>query len=438
MSVIASASERDDPIPESLSLIERLVERENMITAYKKVVSNKGSAGIDNMSVDQLKSYLQCHWAEIKAELLEGMYQPQAVKQVLIPKPKGGYRRLGIPTVLDRLIQQALHQVLNPIFDPEFSEHSFGFRKGKSAHDAVKQARTYQRAGKRWVVDMDLAKFFDEVNHDILMSKIFRKVKDKQILRLIRKYLQSGIMVNGLHVTQEKGTPQGSPLSPLLSNIMLDELDKELERRGHSFCRYADDCNIYVSSKRAGERVLSSISKFLERKLKLKVNRDKSAVDRPWKRTFLGYSFTWHKETKIRVPKESVKRFRSKAKQLFRKARGRNVARFIEDELNALIRGWINYFKLSETKGFAEELDSWLRRRLRLTIWRQWKRPKTRYKRLRKLGFPEQRARASAYNGRGAWWNSGASHMNAAFRKRYFDRLNLFSMLNFVNAHGNQ
>ena len=438
MSVSASASERGDPIPESLSLIERLVERENMITAYKKVVGNKGSAGIDNMSVDQLKSYLHRHWAEIKAELLEGMYQPQAVKQVLIPKPKGGHRRLGIPTVMDRLIQQALHQVLNPIFDPEFSEHSFGFRKGKSAHDAVKQARTYQRAGKRWVVDMDLAKFFDEVNHDILMSKIFRKVKDKQILRLIRKYLQSGIMVNGLHVTQEKGTPQGSPLSPLLSNIMLDELDKELERRGHSFCRYADDCNIYVSSKRAGERVLSSISKFLERKLKLKVNRDKSAVDRPWKRTFLGYSFTWHKETKIRVPKESVKRFRSKAKQLFRKARGRNVARFIEDELNALIRGWINYFKLSETKGFAEELDSWLRRRLRLIIWRQWKRPKTRYKRLRKLGFPEQRARASAYNGRGAWWNSGASHMNAAFRKRYFDRLNLFSMLNFVNAHGYQ
>ena len=433
MSVSASASVKGTPIPERLSLIERLVERENMVLAYKKVVSNKGSAGIDNMSVDQLKAYLKLHWAKIKTELLAGTYQPQAVKQVLIPKPKGGHRRLGIPTVLDRLIQQALHQVLNPIFEPEFSEHSFGFRKGKSAHDAVKQARDFQRAGKRWVVDMDLAKFFDEVNHDILMSKIFRKVKDKKVLRLIRKYLQSGIMVNGLQERRERGTPQGSPLSPLLSNIMLDELDKELERRGHSFCRYADDCNIYVSSKRSGERVLSSTTRFLENKLKLKVNASKSAVARPWQRTFLGYSFTWHKQTKIRVPKESVKRFRSKAKQILRKGRGRNVARLIEEELNALIRGWINYFKLSEVKGFAEELDSWLRRRLRNIIWRQWKRPKTRYKRLVKLGMTEERAGASAYNGRGAWWNSGASHMNAAFRKSYFDRLNLFSMLDYVN-----
>ncbi len=265
------------------------------------------------------------------------------------------------------------------------------------------------------------------------MSKIFRKVKDKKVLRLIRKYLQSDIMVNGLHERREKGTPQGSPLSPLLSNIMLDELDKELERRGHSFCRYADDCNIYVSSKRSGERVLSSITRFLENKLKLKVNASKSAVARPWQRTFLGYSFTRHKQTKIRVPKESVKRFRSKAKQILRKGRGRNVARLIEEELNALIRGWINYFKLSEVKGFAEELDSWLRRRLRNIIWRQWKRPKTRYKRLVKLGMTEERAGASAYNGRGAWWNSGASHMNAAFRKSYFDRLNLFSMLDYVN-----
>lgn len=434
MSVTSPASVKETSIPEPLTLIERLVERGNMETAYKKVVSNKGSAGIDKMSVDQLKAYLIRHWAEIKSALLNGTYNPKAGLQVLIPKPKGGHRQLGIPTVLDRLIQQALQQVLNPLFDPYFSENSYGFRKGRSTHDAVMQAREFQRSGKRWVVDMDLAKFFDEVNHDILMSKIFRKVKDKQILRLIRKYLCSGIMADGVSEVREKGTPQGSPLSPLLSNIMLDELDKELDRRGHAYCRYADDCNIYVSSKRAGERVLQSISRFLEKKLRLKVNRGKSAAGRPWQRTFLGYSFTHHKDTRIRVPKESIQRFRMKAKQLFRQGRGRNIGRFIQTELNALIRGWITYFRLSEVKGFAEELDSWIRRRLRLIIWRQWKRPKTRYKRLLKLGFTEQRAGASAYNGRGAWWNSGASHMNAAFRRKYFDRLELFSMLSYVTG----
>lgn len=330
---------------------------------------------------------------------------------------------------MDRLIQQALHQVVNPIFDPTFSEYSYGFRKGKSAHQALKKAQDYQRSGKRWVVDMDLAKFFDEVNHDVLMSKIAKNVKDKRILRLIRRYLCSGIMIDGMVSQRDKGTPQGSPLSPLLSNIMLDELDKELELRGHSFCRYADDCNIYVGSRQSGERVSDSITRFIEKKLRLRVNREKSAVDRPWKRTFLGYSFTAHKEPRLRIPKETVQRFKSKCKQLLRQGRGRNLGKFINEDLNPVICGWINYFSLAEVRSFAEDLDSWIRRRLRLILWRQWKRAKVRMRRLLKAGLSEDRVRKSAYNGRGPWWNSGASHMNDAFRKKFFDKLGLVCML---------
>ena len=264
MSMTNPASVDKNPSPETMGLMERMVERGNMILAYKQVVRNKGSAGIDKMSVDQLKPYLAEHWAEIKESLLRCKYKPQAVRVVFIPKPKGGQRQLGIPTVMDRLIQQALHQVLYPIFDPTFSDYSYGFRKGKNTHQALKQAQVYQKSGKRWVVDMDLAKFFDEVDHDVLMSKIAKSIEDKRVLRLIRSYLRSGIMIDGMVSQRDKGTPQGSPLSPLLSNIMLDELDKELERRGHSFCRYADDCNIYVSSRRSGERVLDSITKLVE------------------------------------------------------------------------------------------------------------------------------------------------------------------------------
>jgi RNA-directed DNA polymerase len=429
MSMTNPASVHKKPSPETMGLMERMVERGNMTSAYKQVVRKKGSAGIDKMSVDQLKPYLAEHWAEIKESLLRGKYKPQAIRVVFIPKPKGGQRQLGIPTVMDRLIQQALHQVLSPIFDPTFSEYSYGFRKGKNAHQALKKAQEYQRLGKRWVVDMDLAKFFDEVNHDVLMSKIAKSVKDKRILRLIRGYLRSGIMIDGMVSQRDKGTPQGSPLSPLLSNIMLDELDKELELRGHSFCRYADDCNIYVGSRQSGERVLDSITNFIEKKLRLRVNREKSAVDRPWKRTFLGYSFTAHKEPRLRIPKETVQRFKSKCKQLLRQGRGRNLGKFIHEDLNPVILGWINYFGLAEVRGFAEDLDSWIRRRLRLILWRQWKRAKARMRRLLKAGLPEDRVRKSAYNGRGPWWNSGASHMNDAFRKKYFDILGLVSML---------
>jgi len=424
---------KDNSTPEEMQLIERLVERKNMRKAYSQVMRNKGAAGIDNMSVEALMPYLKENWSEIREQLLRGEYEPKPVRRVEIPKPNGGMRQLGIPTVLDRLIQQAIHQILSPIFEPTFSGSSYGFRPGRSAHMAILKAKEYQSAGKKWVVDMDLAKFFDEVNHDRLMSKIAKTVKDKKLLSLIRRYLQAGVMSNGLVRASEKGTPQGGPLSPLLSNIVLDDLDKELERRGHAFCRYADDSNVYVKSERAGQRVIESITKFVEEKLSLRINRDKSAVARPHQRKFLGYSFTWHKQPKIRVPKETVKRLRIHLKTIFRRGRGRNLQRFISEDLNSISRGWINYFRLAEVKTFAEDMDKWIRRRLRLILWKQWKRPWTRRKRLMQAGLSEERAVISAFNRRGSWWNSGASHMNDAFRKRFFDGLGLVSMLDELN-----
>jgi len=420
----------DKPIPAGCHLIDQMVERDNMVEAYRRVLQNKGSSGVDRMSVSELPEYLRNNWRYIKEKLLNGKYVPQPVLRVEIPKADGGMRKLGVPTVLDRLIQQAMYQVLLPLFDPGFSGSSYGFRPGRSAHEAVLQARDYQHTGKRWVVDMDLARFFDEVNHDILMSRVGRRVKDRKMLHLIRLYLRAGALYGGVVSRTVKGTPQGGPLSPLLSNILLDDLDKELERRGHCFCRYADDCNIYVSSRRSGERVLESVSRFVEGKLKLKVNREKSAVARPWNRTFLGYSFTFHKRCRIKVASKSLKRFRSHVKRLFRMGRGRNIQRFIREDLNPVLRGWINYFILAETKGFAEDFDQWIRRRLRLILWRQWKRPWTRFMKLRHFGISEKRAAYSAFNGRGPWYNSGASHMNGALPKKYFDKLCLYSLLN--------
>jgi RNA-directed DNA polymerase len=422
---------RENSHPGSMNLMEAVVERENMWEAYRKVVGNKGAGGVDEMTVEELKPYLQKHWPETREKLVNGSYQPQPVLGVEIPKPGGGMRKLGIPTVLDRLIQQALLQVLSPLFDPNFSESSYGFRPGKSAHQAVLKAREHVMMTRRWVVDIDLEKFFDRVNHDILMSRVARKVKDQRVLRLIRRYLQAGIMADGIITPSRKGTPQGGNLSPLLSNILLDELDKELERRGHTFCRYADDCNIYVRSKRAGERVYASITRFLENRLQLRVNGDKSAIDRPWKRKFLGYSMTWHMKPKLRVAEESVARFKEKLREQFRRGRGRNVRNFIE-ELRPLLIGWINYFSLAEVKGTFEDLDGWIRRKLRAIIWRQWKRKFTRRKNLMKRGLSEEQASKSAYNGRGAWWNAGASHMNLAFPKRYFDTCGLISLLDLI------
>jgi RNA-directed DNA polymerase len=430
--VSSATAKRGEPCPGTENLMEGVVERENMMRAYRRVARNRGSAGVDGMSVEELKPYLQAHWARIKEELLEGRYDPQPVLRAEIPKPGGkGMRKLGIPTVVDRLIQQAVHQVLSPLFDPDFSETSYGFRPGRSAHQAITKAREYVAEGKRWVVDMDLEKFFDRVQHDVLMVRVARKVKDKRVLRLIRRYLQAGIMEGGVVSQPVKGTPQGGPLSPLLSNIILDDLDKELDRRGHRYCRYADDCNLYVGSKRAGERVMESIRGFLERRLRLQVNREKSAVDRPWKRAFLGFSMTWHKTPRLKVAPSSVLRFKSKLKEAFRQGRGRNLLRFTE-ELKPVLQGWINYFRLAEVKITFEELDGWIRRRLRCMLWRQWKRAFSRAKNLMKRGLGEEQAWRSATNGRGPWWNSGASHMNLAFPKGYFDHIGLVSLLDHV------
>jgi RNA-directed DNA polymerase len=420
---------RDNSRQKNAKLTEAVVERENMLKALRQVEANKGSAGVDGMRVSELRAYLRKHWPRIKEELLEGRYQPQPVLKVEIPKPGGkGMRQLGIPIVLDRLIQQALSQVLQPIFDPDFSDSSYGFRPSRSAHQAVLKAREYAADGRRWVVDMDLEKFFDRVNHDILMARLARRIGDKRVLKLIRRYLQAGLMVGGIVSPRREGTPQGGPLSPLLSNILLDDLDKELEVRGHTFCRYADDCNIYVKSKRAGQRVLESITRYLSSKLGLKVNSEKSAVARPWNRKFLGYSMTFHKQPRLKVAPAVVDRMKGKLREMFRAAKGRNIGSFIE-ELTPVLRGWVNYFRLAEVKGIFEELDGWMRRKLRCLLWRQWKRSYTRAKNLMRLGLKEEQAWTSATNGRGPWWNSGASHMNQCLPKSFFDRLGLVSLL---------
>ncbi|MFH1305814.1 MAG: group II intron reverse transcriptase/maturase [Candidatus Omnitrophota bacterium] len=411
-------------------LMEAVVERKNMMKALQRVEKNKGAAGIDDMQVAELRTFLKGQWPEVKVSLLAGEYEPETVRRVEIPKPGGkGKRVLGIPTVLDRLIQQALHQVLSPIFDSGFSEYSYGFRPGRDAHMAVKQSQAYVTSGKRWVVDIDLEKFFDRVNHDMLMARVARKVKDKRVLLLIRRYLQAGAMKDGLTTISREGTPQGGPLSPLLSNVILDDLDKELERREHEFCRYADDFNIYVRTEKAAERVLTSITEYLEHKLKLKVNRDKSGTGRPWKEKFLGYSMTSNKEPKLKVAAESIKRLKKKLKTKFREGKGRNVKRFIEGELNPVLRGWSNYFRLGETKLVYGDIDGWIRRRLRCVLWRQWKKPRTRTKKLIVRGISKERALKSAQNGQGAWWNSGASHMNEAYPKRYFESIGLVALL---------
>jgi RNA-directed DNA polymerase len=409
-------------------LMEEVLTRANMTLALRRVKENKGSAGIDGMTVEELEPYLKTQWPRIRKELLEGQYKPQAVRRVMIPKPGGGERPLGIPTVLDRLIQQALHQVISPLFERDFSESNYGYRPGRSAQQAVERARQYVNQGRRWVVDLDVEKFFDRVNHDILMDRVERKVKDERITKLIRSYLRAGVMEDGLTRASTEGTPQGGPLSPLLSNILLDELDKELERRGSAFCRYADDCNIYVHSQRAGERVKASITKFLWERLRLKVNENKSAVARPWRRKFLGYTVTMDKAARLRAAKESIKRFKDKLKDIFRNGRGCNIGRLIKDKLNPVIRGWKNYFQLTEVKWIFEELDGWVRRRLRDILWRQMKRAWTRAKRLMERGLEEKRACASAFNGRGPWWNAGAAHMNEAYPVSYFRELGLVQL----------
>ncbi len=417
-----------EPKSEKDLRMSQVVERGNMQRAYSQVMRNRGAPGIDGMRCEDLKGWLQGNWPRVKAALLDGTYQPQAVRRVDIAKPQGGVRTLGVPTVVDRLIQQALNQAMQPVFEPTFSQSSYGFRPGRSAQQAVLQATHYIRAGKRWVVDMDLEKFFDRVNHDVLMARVARQVRDPRVLRLIRRFLEAGMMADGVQTARPQGTPQGGPLSPLLSNILLTDLDRELERRKLSFCRYADDCNVYVSSQRAGQRIMAGVRGFLAKRLKLTVNEAKSAVARPWERKFLGYSVTAHQASKIRVARPSIERLRERVRELCCQGRGRSLRRIIET-LNPVLRGWMNYFCLTQSRRAIEELDTWLRRRLRCIVWRQWKRPRTRESKLRGHGLEAQRAWKSSVNGRGPWWNAGARHMVAALPPKYFTQLGLVSLV---------
>ena len=414
------------------TLMERVLAPANLRRAYQRVVSNKGAPGADGMTVDDLADYVKQYWPTLKVRLLAGEYHPQGVRAVDIPKPKGGTRQLGIPSVVDRLIQQALLQQLTPIFDPLFSDYSYGFRPGRSAHQAIETARGHVAAGHRWCVELDLEKFFDRVNHDVLMAYVARQIEDKRVLTLIRRYLEAGTMSGGLVSRRQEGTPQGGPLSPLLSNILLNELDRELERRGHRFVRYADDANIYVCSQRAGTRVMAGVERFLNQRLKLTLNREKSHVARPWVCDYLGYGMSWHQQPRLRVATMSLGRLHDRLRDLLRGARGHKMANVIE-RINPVLRGWAGYFKLSQSKRPLEEIDGWVRRKLRCVVWRQWKRPSTRARNLMRLGLSEARACKSAFNGRGPWWSSGASHMNQALPKKLWDQLGLVSVLDTIN-----
>lgn len=405
-------------------LMEEVCQRDNLVRALKRVKANQGSPGIDGMKVEELADYLKEHWPRIREQLLQGIYQPQPVKRVNIPKPGGGERPLGVPTVLDRFIQQAVMQVLQDSWDRTFSEHSYGFRPGRSAHQAVAQAQAYIAQGHGYVVDIDLEKFFDRVNHDILMSLAAKRVKDKRVLKLLRAFLNAGVMENGLVSPATEGTPQGGPLSPLLSNLMLDVLDKELERRGHRFVRYADDCNIYVRSMRAGERVMAGVSRFLERRLKLKVNRAKSAVARPEERKFLGFTFTFNEEPKRRIAPQSLKRFKLRIRELIRTGRHLSPAHLV-NRLKLYLSGWRSYFGFCETPSVLRKLDSWLRRRLRPVFWRQWRRGRTRYAELRQRGVNHDLAARTAGSARGPWRLSRSPALSFALPNTYFISLGL-------------
>lgn len=407
--------------------MKQVLSRENLLRALKQVEKNKGSHGTDGMSVKDLRRHLVEHWDAIRHALEEGTYEPCPVRRVEIPKPNGGVRLLGIPTVTDRFIQQAIAQVLTPIFDPSFSEHSYGFRPGRRGHDAVKKAKQYIQEGYTWVVDIDLEKFFDRVNHDKLMGILAKRIPDKILLKLIRKYLQAGVMINGVVMETQEGTPQGGPLSPLLSNILLDELDKELEKRGHKFVRYADDCNIYVRTKKAGERVMKSITAFIEKKLRLKVNETKSAVDRPWRRKFLGFSFTPSKEPKIRIAKESIRRMKQRIRTMTSRSKPIPMPERIE-QLNQYILGWCGYFSLAETPSVFKELDGWIRRRLRMCQWKEWKLPRTRVRKLQSLGVHKQKAYEWG-NTRKKYWRVAASPiLHKALGNSYWESQGLKSL----------
>ena len=413
-------------------LMEAICDPDNIEAALRAVVRNKGAPGIDGITVKQLPSILNARWPEIEEQLLQGRYQPQPVRRVRIPKPAGGTRNLGIPTVIDRVIQQAVLQRLQPRWDPTFSEHSYGFRPGRSAHQAVVQAQAYVIDGYRFVVDIDLAKFFDRVNHDRLLAAVAKRVSDRRVLRLIRGYLTAGVLDGGLFEESREGTPQGGPLSPLLSNLVLDELDRELERRGHRFVRYADDCNIYVRSEKAGRRVMASLTRFIEGRLKLQINAEKSAVARPWHRSFLGFTVKDDPAFRRCIADKAVTRFKDRVRELTRRHRGVSLARMI-GELVPYLRGWAAYFGLSQSHELPS-LDGWIRRRLRCVAWVQWKTRGQRYRELRRLNVPERSASAAIFSPKGPWRLSFSEALHRGFTKACFRRLGLPPMEKLVDA----
>src|SRR5271165_745717 len=420
------------PAPESPAGTEQLMEEvcdgENLQSAWKRVRRNKGSPGVDGMTIDDAKVYLREHWPSIRSQLLDGTYQPQPVKRVEIPKPAGGVRKLGVPCVVDRLIQQAVLQVLQERWDPTFSEHSYGFRPGRSAHQAVAQAQRYVAEGYNVVVDLDIEKFFDRVNHDCLMARVAKRVEDKRLLKLIRAFLNAGVMENGLVSPSVEGTPQGGPLSPLLSNLVLDELDRELERRGHRFVRYADDCNIYVRSERAGQRVMESIARFITQKLKLKVNETKSAVARPQERKFLGFSFSAGPEIKRIIAPKALERFKHRVREITGRAKGVSLKTTIA-ELASYMRGWRSYFGFCETPYVLIQLTRWVRLRLRAAMWRQWKTPRRRRAALLSLGVRPRLASNTAGSGLGPWYLARAKALSVGLSNAYFKSLGLPTLI---------
>jgi len=413
--------------PESTAEKERLMEevcdRKNFEIAWKHVLKNKGGPGVDGMTIDETWNYLKEHWSTIREQLLEGIYSPQPVKRVNIPKPDGGVRKLGVPCVVDRLIQQGLLQILQKRWDPTFSELSYGFRPGHSAHQAIAQAQRYIAEGYNYVVDIDLEKFFDRVNHDLLMARVAARVSDKRVLKLIRAFLNAGVMEDGLVCPIDEGTPQGGPLSPLLSNLLLDDLDKELTRRGHRFCRYADDCNIYVRSRRAGERVMASVCRFLTTNLRLKVNESKSAVARPEERKFLGFSIS-NDGSERRIAPKALDRFKTRIRELTRRTCGVSLPELIE-KLAPYLIGWRGYFGFCQTPRVLSNLDAWIRRRLRMYLWRQWKNGPNRFKELRRYGVPKFNAAVAAGSPTGFWRMSGHPAIQQALRNHYFDSIGL-------------
>jgi len=418
---------------ENQRVMEEVCERENRREALKRVRANQGSPGIDGMTVDELPGYLEQHWPAIREQLLSGTYEPKPVKRVEIPKPDGGVRKLGIPTVLDRLVQQMVQQVLQKQWDPTFSEYSYGFRPGRSPKQAVAQAQQYIAEGYGWCVDFDLEKFFDRVNHDKLMGAIAKRVEDKRLLKLIRAFLNAGVMEDGLVSPSVEGTPQGGPLSPLLSNLVLDELDRELERRGHRFVRYADDSNIYVRSERAAQRVMESVKRFITQKLKLKVNESKSAVAKPQERKFLGFSFTSGKELKRKIAPKAIDRFKERVREITHKSRGRSMKKVME-ELAQYLRGWRGYYGFCETPSVLQKLDSWVRRRVRCAFWRQWKTGRKRYAELVQRGVREEEARQAAGSRRGPWRVSQSPALGMALSNAFLASFGLPSLVEGATA----